>query len=667
MRRLLLAAAILLLSAVELRAACTNTPNMGLANCTVGTPNSVADPAWINNFLLLDFAFTSPVVITGAGSPSPTVSLGTVGEAKGGTNQTTYAKGDTLYASAANTLSKLGGNVTTTRKFREQHGNGTAVTTEAWDTIQGPDITSGTINPARIVTTVTNSRCIRTNGSGALVVADTDCSIWGPIVSGSNLDAGTADYTIPNKFGTTPPGTCGLAQTFFDTDAPAGSNIYGCTSANTWTLEGGGGGSGDNVSVNGTAATNADFDDTTPAAVGTGKNVLWQKDAGTPNNISAYMPLMVASGGSHAVGLVPDPGASAGSTKFLREDATWAVPAGAGGGYTTIKDETTTLTARSTLAFLGSGVSCGDNAGQTECTITSGGGGITGSLTSGRIPVASGASTVVDTANFTFDTTNFRLLAQNLTVATDGSIRMLEAKGTLPASPSANVHAFRFEATSAGSAAFAQQAGFFTLGAGYTGSGATYALSSSNAAAGTANTLNLNSGSGPAGNIAYQATSNATTSGLNVGVYGGTGNSSSANISVYGSSGNIQAGTNIGVLGNAANSSNSSLRNVAGYFTLHSALVTGTNLSAAIIGDGAGNDILRGYNAATLKTRIGVNGEIFVGNFTVSGLPTCGASDKGLRATITDANAACTFAGTPTGGGSTVCPAYCDGSAWKEG
>lgn len=42
--------------------------------------------------------------------------------------------------------------------------------------------------------------------------------------------------------------------------------------------------------------------------------------------------VFVASGASHAIGLVPDPGASAGTTKFLREDATWAVPAGGGGG-----------------------------------------------------------------------------------------------------------------------------------------------------------------------------------------------------------------------------------------------------------------------------------------------------------------------------------------------
>lgn len=55
------------------------------------------------------------------------------------------------------------------------------------------------------------------------------------------------------------------------------------------------GGGGDNVSVNGVAAADADFDDTTPAAdtggdsTFDGLNVKWQKDAGTPNNVSAWI------------------------------------------------------------------------------------------------------------------------------------------------------------------------------------------------------------------------------------------------------------------------------------------------------------------------------------------------------------------------------------------
>ena len=35
---------------------------------------------------------------------------------------------------------------------------------------------------------------------------------------------------------------------------------------------------------------------------------------------------MAASGSSHAGGLVPDPGATQGTTKFLCEDATWKIP-----------------------------------------------------------------------------------------------------------------------------------------------------------------------------------------------------------------------------------------------------------------------------------------------------------------------------------------------------
>lgn len=40
---------------------------------------------------------------------------------------------------------------------------------------------------------------------------------------------------------------------------------------------------------------------------------------------------MKASGTGHQGGLVPDPGATAGTTKYLREDGTWDVPAGGGG------------------------------------------------------------------------------------------------------------------------------------------------------------------------------------------------------------------------------------------------------------------------------------------------------------------------------------------------
>jgi lysophospholipase L1-like esterase len=45
---------------------------------------------------------------------------------------------------------------------------------------------------------------------------------------------------------------------------------------------------------------------------------------------AAQLPVFVASGSGHAVGAVPDPGATAGTTRYLREDGTWVTPPGSG-------------------------------------------------------------------------------------------------------------------------------------------------------------------------------------------------------------------------------------------------------------------------------------------------------------------------------------------------
>jgi hypothetical protein len=50
---------------------------------------------------------------------------------------------------------------------------------------------------------------------------------------------------------------------------------------------------------------------------------------------AAYLPLFGPSGTAHAPGIVPDPGATAGNTRFLREDGTWLVPSGGGSGTVT--------------------------------------------------------------------------------------------------------------------------------------------------------------------------------------------------------------------------------------------------------------------------------------------------------------------------------------------
>jgi len=54
-----------------------------------------------------------------------------------------------------------------------------------------------------------------------------------------SVDFSGAGSTKPMQTGSSLPGTCSVGQFFFLTSAPAGSNVYACNPANTWTLEGG--------------------------------------------------------------------------------------------------------------------------------------------------------------------------------------------------------------------------------------------------------------------------------------------------------------------------------------------------------------------------------------------------------------------------------------------
>jgi hypothetical protein len=127
---------------------------------------------------------------------------GTVGPTSGGTGITTYATGDTLYASAANTLSKLTGNITTTKKYLSQTGNGAVSAAPTWDSsipysdlvltgsILGSDIAQGTIS------------------YGKLTVAGS--------ILGTDLTLGTVSY-----------GRLSLAGSLLGTDLTLGTVSYG--------------------------------------------------------------------------------------------------------------------------------------------------------------------------------------------------------------------------------------------------------------------------------------------------------------------------------------------------------------------------------------------------------------------------------------------------------
>jgi hypothetical protein len=100
-------------------------------------------------------------------------------------------------------------------------------------------------------------------------------------------------------------------------------------------------------------------------------------------------------------------------------------------------------------------------------------------------------------------------------------------------------------------------------------------------------------------------------------------------------------------------------------------LPLGTSAGILQVGTASGTP-----NVAQISSVAATNGDCMVGSggtwgagscigsqYTVSTLPTCNSSAKGLSAAVTDASSP-TFLGTLTGGGSTFAPAVCNGSNW---
>lgn len=78
--------------------------------------------------------------VTTANYVAQVLNVNAVTPTQGGTNIKTYTLGDTLYASATNTLAKLAGNTTTTKKFLTQTGTGSVSAAPSWNTLSPSDI-----------------------------------------------------------------------------------------------------------------------------------------------------------------------------------------------------------------------------------------------------------------------------------------------------------------------------------------------------------------------------------------------------------------------------------------------------------------------------------------------------------------------------------------------
>jgi hypothetical protein len=213
---------------------------------------------------------------------------GVLSEANGGTNNFSYTLGDTLYASAANTLSKLSGNATTTKKFLGQTGTGATSAAPVWEQPAASDITglatsatTDTTNADNITSgTLTNARTTATasNGASTIIARDINGSFaanLGAFVSvtgdGSGLTAlnGTAITTGTVANDRTTASSSNGASTIVARDAS------GNFAANIITADGSA-----LTSLNGTAITTGVVaNDRTTAASANGASTIIARDA----------------------------------------------------------------------------------------------------------------------------------------------------------------------------------------------------------------------------------------------------------------------------------------------------------------------------------------------------------------------------------------------------
>ena len=141
----------------------------------------------------LDGSEITPIVqsgtnkqVTTANYVSQVLNVNAVTTGQGGTNIKTYTLGDTLYASATNTLAKLAGNTTTSKKFLAQTGTGSVSAAPVWTTLSPSDINTQ-YGAFYFDYSTTVSSAVGLNDTTINVVSTTGFSTAGALFIGAEL------------------------------------------------------------------------------------------------------------------------------------------------------------------------------------------------------------------------------------------------------------------------------------------------------------------------------------------------------------------------------------------------------------------------------------------------------------------------------------------------